>query len=74
MDGIQFDINTNPKPPKDWDERMALTKHQLMKTKDSLANNFGKAGVSIKENGLVAGSVISERAQFAGSVISNKSM
>ena len=32
MDGIQYDIEANPKPPKDWDERIAQTKSTLYKT------------------------------------------
>lgn len=44
MDGLQFDIDACPKPPKDWDERMAQTKQTLLKTKDLLTRDISKAG------------------------------
>lgn len=72
MDGMPFDIEASPKPPKDWDERMAQTKQTLLKTKDLLARDFSKAGTSLKENGAIAGAVISEKAAVAGAVISEK--
>jgi hypothetical protein len=73
MDGMPFDIEACPKPPKDWDERMAQTKQTLLKTKDLLTRDFSKAGSSLKENSVIAGAVITEKATIAGAVISEKS-
>ena len=32
MDGLDFNEENNPKPPRDWDERFAQTKTSLIKT------------------------------------------
>lgn len=72
MDGIVLSADDHPKPAKDWDERVAQTKTALMKTRTQLTKDLGKAGASIKVNGLVAGQVISERASVAGHTLSIK--
>ena len=62
MDGLSFDLEVNPKPPKNWDERVAQTQHQFLKGTDQLGANLKQVGGSLKTNGLVVGSVISEKA------------
>lgn len=46
MDGSAFDSH---KPPKDWDERVAMTKSQLLKTTEHLKNGLGFTGADFKE-------------------------
>lgn len=72
MDGLPFDIETNPKPPKDWDERLAQTKQSFFRNTENLQGNLKHAGGAIKENSIVVGAVISDNAQKAGAVISEK--
>ena len=72
MDGLPFDIDTNPKPPKDWDERIAQTKQSFMRNTENLQGGMKNAGGAIKENSIIVGTVISENAQKAGAVISEK--
>ena len=72
MDGLQFDIDLNPKPPKDWDERVAQTKQHFMRSTENIQGSMKYAGGAIRENGIVVGGVISENAQRVGSVLSEK--
>ena len=45
MDGMPFDA---PKPPKDWDERIAFLKTDLLK-------KSGTLGAKVQEHGSTAG-------------------
>ena len=72
MDGLQFDIDTNPKPPKDWDERVAQTKQLFMRNTENIQGNLKSAGGVLKENSIVVGGVISDNASRLGGVLSEK--
>lgn len=63
MDGVPFDMESNPKPPKDFEERMAQTKAQLLKKAGNAGEDFKIVGSLVTENASHAGRVISENAK-----------
>ena len=72
MDGLIFDMEQNPKPPRDWDERLEQTKKEMLKNSEVVAENLKKFGGAVKENGLAFGAVASEKAFVAKEVVSEK--
>ena len=65
MDGLVFDLEKHPKPPRDWNEKMSQTKDKVVKGSQIAGANLKVAGGVIKENSIVAGAVISEKAGIA---------
>ena len=74
MDDLPFDIQTNPKPPKNFNERLQQTQDMISHTFSSGMSNqsLNDAGTKIRENSIVAGQIISEKASVAGAAISEK--
>ena len=63
MDGVPFDMEMNPKPPKDFDERLAQTKAQIFKRAGNAGEDFKVVGSMVTENASHAGRFISENAK-----------
>ena len=62
MDDIPF---TTVQPPKDWNERIELTKRQASSTASVLGANLSIFAGQAKEKGSTAKVVIGEKAQIA---------
>ena len=69
MDDVQFLI---PQPPKDWNERIELTKQQASSTATYLGANLTVFAGQAKEKGSTAKVVIGEKASTAKVVIGEK--
>lgn len=73
MDGVQYDFDANPKPPKDWNERLNQTATLLNKGAAVATENLSVAGSVLATKSKEYGTVISEKSKVAGSVIYEKS-
>ena len=69
MDDVPF---TTPQPPKDWNERIELTKQQASSTATNLGANLSIFAGQAKEKGSTAKVVIGEKASTAKVVIGEK--
>lgn len=72
MDGLEFDLESNPKPPKDFDERVAQAKIQFSKASENVGGTLKTVGTSIKDNALIGGNIVNEKAQIVGGILSEK--
>jgi len=63
MDGVEFDAVMNPKPPKNWNERVEIAKAQFEVGKQEATTNFSRAGSIIKEKSVIFGSIVSEKSK-----------
>jgi len=62
MDGMQYDIEANPKPPKDFDERLEQARRSLIKTGEAAKVQLAQLGQTLKGQG----AVIKENSAVAG--------
>ena len=62
MDGLEFTEENNPKPPRDWDERLAQTKTSLIKTSAVVGSGLQNLFAQGKEVGYAGGVAAAEKA------------
>lgn len=62
MDGLDFSEEVNPKPPRDWDERLAQTKTSLIKTSAVVGSGLQSFFSQGKEVGYAGGMAAAEKA------------
>ena len=62
MDGLEFSEEQFPKPPRDWDERLAQTKTSLYKTSAVVGSNLQNLFSQGKEVGYAGGVAAAEKA------------
>ena len=65
MDSMLFDLEANPKPPKNMNERVEQLKSTLFKTAASAQENTSQYQEVIMEKGRMASQVVSEKALIA---------
>lgn len=61
MDGLPFDIASNPMPPKDWNERVEQTKAHASNLASFAGTNLKYFGGVVKETAIVGGSTIASK-------------
>lgn len=61
MDGLPFDIATNPMPPKDWNERVEQTKAQASNLAQFAGTNLKYFGGVVKDTAVVGGSALASK-------------
>ena len=72
MDGFEFDLEANPMPPKNWDERIQQTQNTILKDLQFAKNNLSFVGSNLKEHGSIAGGVLKENSIAASAIAKEK--